>query len=135
MAAVRKGPASGADRAILWTGAMAVCARQGRGARDNSRSRFTKLRERRTWKILPQPLSRRNLIRQHVPTAAARQSRPRPSANPRRLPRREGHVRDAKYPCDRGGTIVRINSRTATIDPGDGTQWRGLRLAAPRPDV
>ena len=22
------------------------------------------------------------------------------------------------------GTIVRINSRTATIDPGDGTQWR-----------
>ena len=22
------------------------------------------------------------------------------------------------------GTIVRINSRTATIDPGDGTHWR-----------
>ncbi len=43
-----------------------------------------------------------------------------------------GHVRrntqkvafEDKYLQPVVGTIVRINSRTATIDPGDGTQWR-----------
>ena len=29
-----------------------------------------------------------------------------------------------KYPQTVVGTIVRINDRTATVDPGDGTKWR-----------
>jgi hypothetical protein len=29
-----------------------------------------------------------------------------------------------KYLSTVVGTIVRINQRTATIDPGDGTSWR-----------
>ena len=34
------------------------------------------------------------------------------------------------------GTVVRINRRTATIDPGDGTTWRvGFALLRPVVDV
>jgi hypothetical protein len=34
------------------------------------------------------------------------------------------------------GTVVRINQRTATIDPGDGTTWRvGFALLRPVVDV
>jgi len=82
------------------------------------------LRERREWKLPyaaiepPQP----------DPEAQPQAAEPEPSAVPR--PTRndfrcgEKVAFEDKYLQTVVGTIVRINSRTATIDPGDGTQWR-----------
>lgn len=82
------------------------------------------LRERREWKLPyaaiepPQP----------DPAAPPQAAEPEPPAAPR--PTRndfrcgEKVAFEDKYLQTVVGTIVRINSRTATIDPGDGTQWR-----------
>ncbi len=61
-------------------------------------------------------------------TSAARAAEPEPPQAPQ--PTRDDFRRgekvafEDKYLQTVVGTIVRINSRTATIDPGDGTQWR-----------
>lgn len=82
------------------------------------------LRERREWKL---------------PYAAIEPPQPNPAVHPQAAepeppqapqPTRDDFRRgekvafEDKYLQTVVGTIVRINSRTATIDPGDGTQWR-----------
>lgn len=47
---------------------------------------------------------------------------PRPTSNDFRCGEKVAF--EDKYLQTVVGTIVRINSRTATIDPGDGTHWR-----------
>ena len=82
------------------------------------------LRERREWK-LPYAAIEPSQPDPAVPPQAAE---PEPAAAPR--PTRndfrcgEKVAFEDKYLQTVVGTIVRINSRTATIDPGDGTQWR-----------
>jgi hypothetical protein len=77
---------------------------------------------RREWKL---PYA---AIEPPAPTAAQPQPQPAPPAPPR--PARndfrcgEKVAFDDKYLNTVVGTIVRINQRTATIDPGDGTNWR-----------
>ncbi|MBS0303014.1 MAG: hypothetical protein JSR16_12730 [Proteobacteria bacterium] len=82
------------------------------------------LRERKEWKlpyaaiVPPQP----------DPAAPAQAVAPEPPAaqRPTRNDFRCGEkvAFEDKYLQTVVGTIVRINSRTATIDPGDGTHWR-----------
>lgn len=82
------------------------------------------LRERREWKL---------------PYAAIEPPQPNPAVHPQAAepeppqapqPTRDDFRRgekvafEDKYLQTVVGTIVRINSRTATIDPGDGTHWR-----------
>ena len=82
------------------------------------------LRERREWKL---------------PYAAIEPPQPNPAVHPQAAepeppqapqPTRDDFRRgekvafEDKYLQTVVGTIVRINSRTATIDPGDGTLWR-----------
>ena len=81
------------------------------------------LRERREWKL---PYA---AIEPPVPNAAARQAQaepepaaPRPSRNDFRCGEKVAF--EDKYLNTVVGTIVRINERTASIDPGDGTKWR-----------
>lgn len=81
------------------------------------------LHERREWKL---PYA---AIESPVPNAAARQaqatpapSTPRPTRNDFRCGEKVAF--EDKYLQTVVGTIVRINERTASIDPGDGTKWR-----------
>jgi hypothetical protein len=77
---------------------------------------------RREWKL---PYA---AIEPPAPTAA--QSRPQPQTPVPPRPARndfrcgEKVAFEDKYLSTVVGTIVRINQRTATIDPGDGTSWR-----------
>ena len=82
------------------------------------------LRERKEWKLpyaaieppLPDPATRPQAVAPE-PSAA-----PRPTRNDFRCGEKVAFEdKDLQTVV---GTIVRINSRTATIDPGDGTQWR-----------
>lgn len=82
------------------------------------------LRERKEWKLpyaaiepLPPDPAARPPAAEPEPPAA-----PRPSRNDFRCGEKVAF--EDKYLQTVVGTIVRINSRTATIDPGDGTQWR-----------
>lgn len=82
------------------------------------------LRERKEWKLpyaaieppLPDPATRPHAVAPEPPAA------PRPTRNDFRCGEKVAF--EDKYLQTVVGTIVRINSRTATIDPGDGTQWR-----------
>lgn len=82
------------------------------------------LRERKEWKLpyaaieppLPDPATRPQAVAPEPPAA------PRPTRNDFRSGEKVAF--EDKYLQTVVGTIVRINSRTATIDPGDGTQWR-----------
>lgn len=63
-----------------------------------------------------------------APTAARPQPQPRAPA-PRRPARNDFRCGEKvafedKYLSTVVGTVVRINQRTVTIDPGDGTSWR-----------
>ena len=81
-------------------------------------------RERKEWKLpyaaieppLPDPATRPQAVAPEPPAA------PRPTRNDFRCGEKVAF--EDKYLQTVVGTIVRINSRTATIDPGDGTQWR-----------
>lgn len=65
-----------------------------------------------------------------APPAAA----PRPSRNDFRCGEKVAF--EDKYLQTVVGTIVRINQRTATVDPGDGTTWRvGFALLRPVVDI
>ena len=82
------------------------------------------LRERKEWKLpyaaieppLPDPATRPQAVAPEPPAVS------RPTRNDFRCG--ETVAFEDKYLQTVVGTIVRINSRTATIDPGDGTQWR-----------
>jgi len=82
------------------------------------------LRERKEWKLpyaaieppLPDPATRPQAVAPEPPAA------PRPTRNDFRCGEKVAF--EDKYLQTVVGTIVRIISRTATIDPGDGTQWR-----------
>ena len=82
------------------------------------------LRERKEWKLpyaaieppLPDPATRPQAVAPEPPAA------PRPTRNDFRCGEKVAF--EDKYLQTVVGTIVRINGRTATIDPGDGTQWR-----------
>lgn len=82
------------------------------------------LRERKEWKLpyaaieppLPDPATRPQAVAPEPPAAH------RPTRNDFRCGEKVAF--EDKYLQTVVGTIVRINSRTATIDPGDGTQWR-----------
>jgi hypothetical protein len=82
------------------------------------------LRERKEWKLpyaaieppLSDPATRPQAVAPEPPAA------PRPTRNDFRCGEKVAF--EDKYLQTVVGTIVRINSRTATIDPGDGTQWR-----------
>jgi len=82
------------------------------------------LRERKEWKLpyaaieppLPDPAARPQAVAPEPPAAL------RPTRNDFRCGEKVAF--EDKYLQTVVGTIVRINSRTATIDPGDGTQWR-----------
>lgn len=82
------------------------------------------LRERKEWKLpyaaieppLPDPATRPQAVAPEPPAA------PRPTRNDFRCGEKVAF--EDKYLQTVVGTIVRINSHTATIDPGDGTQWR-----------
>jgi len=82
------------------------------------------LRERKEWKLpyaaieppLPDPATRPQAVAPEPPAA------PRPTRNDFRCGEKVAF--EDKYLQTVVGTIVRINSRTATIDPCDGTQWR-----------
>ena len=82
------------------------------------------LRERREWKLpyaaieppQPDPAAHPQAAEPEPPAA------PRPTRNDFRCGEKVAF--EDKYLQTVVGTIVRINSRTATIDPGDGTQWR-----------
>ena len=82
------------------------------------------LRERKEWKLpyaaieppLPDPATRPQAVAPEPPAA------PRPTRNDFRCGEKVAF--EDKYLQTVVGTIVRINSRTATIDPGDGTYWR-----------
>jgi predicted RecA/RadA family phage recombinase len=77
---------------------------------------------RREWKL---PYA---AIQPPASTAAQPQPQPAPPAPPRRA-RDDFRCGEKVAFEDKDlstvvGTIVRINQRTATIDPGDGTRWR-----------
>ena len=81
------------------------------------------LREHREWKL---PYA---AIEPPAPNAAARQAEaapapaaPRPTRNDFRCGEKVAF--EDKYLNTVIGTIVRINERTASIDPGDGAKWR-----------
>ena len=82
------------------------------------------LRERKEWKLpyaaieppLPDTAARPPSAPQEPPAM------PRPTRNDFRCGEKVAF--EDKYLQTVVGTIVRINSRTATIDPGDGTPWR-----------
>ena len=81
------------------------------------------LRERREWKL---PYA---AIEPPAPNAAARQAQAAPDPAAPRLTRNDFRCGEKvafedKYLNTVVGTIVRINERTASIDPGDGTKWR-----------
>ena len=68
------------------------------------------------------------------PAPAAPAGPPRPTRNDFR--RGDKVAFEDKYLQTVVGTIVRINQRTATIDPGDGTTWRvGFALLRPVVDL
>lgn len=79
---------------------------------------------RREWKL---PYA---AIEPPAPTAARPQPQPQPATSAPPRPARndfrcgEKVAFEDKYLNTVVGTIVRINQRTATIDPGDGTSWR-----------
>lgn len=83
------------------------------------------LTERREWKLPyaaieppePNPTARAQAAAAAPPPAA-----PRPSRNDFRCGEKVAF--EDKYLQTVMGTIVRINDRTATIDPGDGSKWR-----------
>ncbi len=83
------------------------------------------LSERREWKLPyaaieppePNPTARAQAAAAAPPPAA-----PRPSRNDFRCGEKVSF--EDKYLQTVVGTIVRINDRTATIDPGDGSKWR-----------
>ena len=83
------------------------------------------LRERKEWKL---PYAAIEPPQPDDPAAPAQAVAPEPPAAPR--PTRndfrcgEKVAFEDKYLQTVVGTIVRINSRTATIAPGDGTHWR-----------
>lgn len=83
------------------------------------------LTERREWKLPyaaieppePNPTARAQAAAAAPPPAA-----PRPSRNDFRCGEKVAF--EDKYLQTVMGTIVRINDRIATIDPGDGSKWR-----------
>ncbi|MDH1427400.1 hypothetical protein N5J23_18330 [Comamonas aquatica] len=82
------------------------------------------LRERKEWKLPYAAIEPPQVNPAERPQAVA--SEPPAPARPTRNDFRCGEkvAFEDKYLQTVVGTIVRINSRTATIDPGDGTQWR-----------
>lgn len=82
------------------------------------------LRERKEWKLpyaaieppQPDPAGRPQAMAPEPPAPA------RPTCNDFRCGEKVAF--EDKYLQPVVGTIVRINSRTATVDPGDGTHWR-----------
>lgn len=102
--------------------------------------RQVELRElsaRRQWKLpytaveLPDETGKQN---EEPPAPAAPAGPPRPTRNDFR--RGDKVAFEDKYLQTVVGTIVRINQRTATIDPGDGTTWRvGFALLRPVVDL
>ena len=92
---------------------------------------------RRPWKLpytavelLDEP-SKRN---EEPPAPAAPAGPPRSTRNDFR--RGDKVAFEDKYLQTVVGTIVRINQRTATVDPGDGTTWRvGFALLRPVVDL
>ena len=82
------------------------------------------LRERKEWKLpyaaieppQPDPAAHPQAVEPEPPAPT------RPTRNDFRCGEKVAF--EDKYLQTVVGTIVRINSRTATIDPGDGTQWR-----------
>ncbi len=94
------------------------------------------LTARRQWKL---PYTAVELIEGQPPQQQAAPE-PQPAAPPR--PGRndfrcgEKVAFEDKYLQTVVGTIVRINQRTATVDPGDGTTWRvGFALLRPVVDI
>lgn len=102
--------------------------------------RQVELRElsaRRQWKLpytaveLPDEPGKQN---EEPPAPAAPAGPPRSTRNDFR--RGDKVAFEDKYLQTVVGTIVRINQRTATIDPGDGTTWRvGFALLRPVVDL
>ena len=82
------------------------------------------LRERREWKLpyaaIDPPVPSADAARQTE--AAPAPTAPRPTRNDFRCGEKVAF--EDKYLQTVVGTIVRINERTASIDPGDGTKWR-----------
>ena len=82
------------------------------------------LRERREWKLpyaaIDPPVPSADAAR-HTDAAPA-PTAPRPTRNDFRCGEKVAF--EDKYLQTVVGTIVRINERTASIDPGDGTKWR-----------
>jgi len=82
------------------------------------------LQERKEWKLpyaaieppQPDPAAHPQAVAPEPPAA------PRPTRNDFRCGEKVAF--EDKYLQTVVGTIVRINSRTATIDPGDGIHWR-----------
>jgi hypothetical protein len=97
---------------------------QGRGheghAADAARGRHAQA----SGRCPTRPWSRRHLPRRHKRLPASH--RPPRLHEPGRNDFRCGEkvAFEDKYLNTVVGTIVRINQRTATIDPGDGTTWR-----------
>lgn len=83
------------------------------------------LTERREWKLpyaAIEPPEPNPTARAHAAAAAPPPAAPRPSRNDFRCGEKVAF--EDKYLQTVMGTIVRINDRTATIDPGDGSTWR-----------
>jgi hypothetical protein len=100
--------------------------RQGKVvAMKNTQVTLQDLIEHREWKLpyaaieppQPNPTARAQAAAASPPPAA-----PRPSRNDFRCGEKVAF--EDKYLQTVMGTIVRINDRTATIDPGDGSKWR-----------
>ena len=102
--------------------------------------RQVELREisaKRQWKLpytAVEPPDEPGKQNEEPPAPAAPAGPPRPARND--LRRGDKVAFEDKYLQTVVGTIVRINQRTATIDPGDGTTWRvGFALLRPVVDL
>jgi hypothetical protein len=81
--------------------------------------------ERREWKLpyaAIEPPAPNATARAQVAAAAPPPAPPKPTRNDFRCGEKVAF--EDKYLQTVVGTIVRINDRTASIDPGDGTKWR-----------
>lgn len=82
------------------------------------------LTERREWKLpyaAIEPPEPNPTARAHAAAASPPPAAPKPTRNDFRCG--EKFAFEDKYQQTVVGTIVRINDRTATIDPGDGAKW------------
>jgi hypothetical protein len=81
--------------------------------------------ERREWKLpytAIEPPAPNATARAQAAAAAPPPAPPKPTRNDFRCGEKVAF--EDKYLQTVVGTIVRINDRTASIDPGDGTKWR-----------